>query len=59
MLFVGKKILLVDDEPLILKGLKYTLEQEELLRRYRRNKAEFIAVYGRRRIGKTTLMSFT
>ena len=25
---VGKKILLVDDEPLILKGLKYTLEQE-------------------------------
>ena len=27
-MFVGKKILLVDDEPLILKGLKYTLEQE-------------------------------
>ena len=25
---VGKRILLVDDEPLILKGLKYTLEQE-------------------------------
>ena len=25
---MGKKILLVDDEPLILKGLKYTLEQE-------------------------------
>ena len=28
MLSVGKRILLVDDEPLILKGLKYTLEQE-------------------------------
>jgi len=28
VLHVGKKILLVDDEPLILKGLKYTLEQE-------------------------------
>jgi len=25
---VGKRILLVDDEPLMLKGLKYTLEQE-------------------------------
>ena len=25
---MGKRILLVDDEPLILKGLKYTLEQE-------------------------------
>ncbi len=25
---VGKRILLVDDEPLILKGLKFTLEQE-------------------------------
>ena len=34
-------------------------EQEELLRRYRRNKAEFIAVYGRRRIGKTTLIAET
>ena len=28
MFSVGKRILLVDDEPLILKGLKYTLEQE-------------------------------
>ena len=28
MLQVAKRILLVDDEPLILKGLKYTLEQE-------------------------------
>ena len=26
---MGKKILLVDDEPLILKSLKYTLEQED------------------------------
>ena len=34
-------------------------EQEELLRRYGRNKAEFIAVYGRRRIGKTTLITET
>ncbi len=34
-------------------------EQEELLRRYRRNKAELIAVYGRRRIGKTTLIAET
>ena len=34
-------------------------EQEELLRRYSRNKAEFIAVYGRRRVGKTTLISET
>ena len=25
---MGKRILLVDDEPLILKGLKYTLEQD-------------------------------
>ena len=25
---MGKRILLVDDEPLMLKGLKYTLEQE-------------------------------
>ena len=28
MVFVAKRILLVDDEPLIIKGLKYTLEQE-------------------------------
>lgn len=34
-------------------------EQEELLRRYRRNKAEFVAVYGRRRVGKTTLVAET
>ena len=34
-------------------------EQEELLRRYQRNRAEFIAVYGRRRVGKTTLVSET
>ena len=34
-------------------------EQEELLRRYRKNKAEFIAVYGRRRVGKTTLIAET
>ena len=34
-------------------------EQEELLRRYQRNKAEFIAVYGRRRVGKTTLIDET
>lgn len=34
-------------------------EQEELLRRYRRNKAEFVAVYGRRRVGKTTLITET
>ena len=25
---MAKRILLVDDEPLIVKGLKYTLEQE-------------------------------
>ena len=31
-------------------------EQEELLRRYRRAKAEFVAIYGRRRVGKTTLV---
>ena len=34
-------------------------EKEELLRRYRRNKAEFVAVYGRRRVGKTTLITET
>ncbi|MBQ8162021.1 MAG: ATP-binding protein [Clostridia bacterium] len=34
-------------------------EQEELLRRYERNKAEFVAVYGRRRVGKTTLITET
>ena len=34
-------------------------EQEELLRRYQRNKAEFVAVYGRRRVGKTTLIDET
>ena len=34
-------------------------EQAELLRRYQRNKAEFVAVYGRRRVGKTTLVSET
>ena len=34
-------------------------EQEELLRRYSRNKAEFVAVYGRRRVGKTTLITET
>ena len=28
-------------------------ERNELLRRYRGNRAEFIAVYGRRRVGKT------
>ena len=27
---VGKRILLVDDEPLMLKGLKYTLEKGTL-----------------------------
>ena len=31
-------------------------EQKELLRRYRGNQAEFIAVYGRRRVGKTCEM---
>ena len=25
---MGKRILLVDDEPLIIKGLKYSLEQD-------------------------------
>ena len=34
-------------------------EQAELLRRYQRNKAEFVAVYGRRRVGKTTLVNET
>lgn len=34
-------------------------EQEDLLNRYRRNKAEFIALYGRRRVGKTTLVDET
>lgn len=34
-------------------------EQEELLRRYRRAKAEFVAIYGRRRVGKTTLVAET
>ena len=28
-------------------------EQEELIRRYSRNKAEFLAVYGQRRVGNT------
>ena len=36
-----------------------TQEQEELRRRYKRRKAEFIAVYGRRRVGKTTLVDET
>ncbi|MDO4805515.1 MAG: hypothetical protein Q4A32_11960 [Lachnospiraceae bacterium] len=31
-------------------------EQEELLRRFQLNRAEFVAVYGRRRVGKTTLI---
>ena len=34
-------------------------EQKELLRRYRGNRAEFIAVYGRRRVGKTYLIDET
>lgn len=34
-------------------------EQKELLRRYRGNRAEFIAVYGRRRVGKTFLIDET
>ncbi len=34
-------------------------EQEELLRRFQRNHAEFVAVYGRRRVGKTTLIDET
>lgn len=34
-------------------------EREELLRRFSRNKAEFIAIYGRRRVGKTTLVNET
>jgi len=34
-------------------------EQKELLRRYRENQAEFIAVYGRRRVGKTFLIDET
>ena len=31
-------------------------EQEELLRIYRRNGAQFVAIYGRRRVGKTFLV---
>ena len=31
-------------------------ERKELQRRYQRNKAEFIVVYGRRRVGKTFLI---
>lgn len=34
-------------------------EQKELLRRYQRNKPEFIAIYGRRRVGKTFLIDNT
>ena len=34
-------------------------EQKELLRRYRGDQAEFIAVYGRRRVGKTFLIDET
>ena len=34
-------------------------ERKELLRRYQRNKPEFIAVYGRRRVGKTFLIDNT
>ncbi|MBQ9306422.1 MAG: hypothetical protein IJ229_00745 [Clostridia bacterium] len=34
-------------------------ERQELLRRYQRNKAEFIAVYGRRGVGKTCLVDNT
>lgn len=34
-------------------------ERKELLRRYERNKPEFIAVYGRRRVGKTFLIDNT
>ena len=34
-------------------------EKQELLRRYERKKAEFIAVYGRRRVGKTYLIDKT
>ena len=34
-------------------------EKKELLRRYQRRKAEFIAVYGRRRVGKTFLIDKT
>ena len=34
-------------------------EQNELLRRYRGDQAEFIAVYGRRRVGKTFLIDET
>ena len=31
-------------------------EQEELMRIYRRNGAQFVAIYGRRRVGKTFLV---
>jgi AAA+ ATPase superfamily predicted ATPase len=34
-------------------------EKQELLRRYQRKKAEFIAIYGRRRVGKTFLIDKT
>ena len=34
-------------------------ERKELQRRYQRNKAEFIVVYGRRRVGKTFLIDET
>ena len=34
-------------------------EQNELIRRYRGDRAEFIAVYGRRRVGKTYLIDET
>lgn len=31
-------------------------EMKKLLQRYERNKAEFVAIYGRRRVGKTYLV---
>ena len=34
-------------------------EKKKLLERYERKKAEFVAVYGRRRVGKTFLIDET
>ena len=56
-LFVVKYILLNYEYILIMKFINRSQELAFLQRKYTSNKAEFIIIYGRRRIGKTELIN--
>lgn len=55
MLFVPLRQLIKEN----MKTIGRKREQDELLSRYHSNSSEFIAIYGRRRVGKTFLVNST